>query len=187
MISPKEIKSVENIGLLDGEPVSMLVTIGGLHVIAGKPKGKQKAEALSAASHGAIAKYNVIKQYGNRFQPALQKSEGQTEPVVHDRTALLSKENQQNGFKLYTISTPIQIESVIVRGNDEVVVQTALIKAETLEVQSAIRVSDIEAGRDLNQAGESILKAFAAEGQLIGKSHIAMESKKFALNKIVKG
>jgi hypothetical protein len=180
MISPKEIKSIEPAGVLDGEPCQLITTIGGLWVMAGKTKGG-KPQALAAGSHPAIVKYNVLKQYGPRYQPALMKSEVEPEPIVHDLTQThMSKNNAHKGFKLFTVCHADRVECVVMNKNEEVCVQVALIKADSLEIKNDIKISDPKLGREFEKPAIEMVRAFAEEAFALKKEFISMESKKIS-------
>lgn len=113
-IRPSEISNVESIGSLDGEDVKMIRTLGGLYLVVGKPRGKSQQEVLSAASHGAIARYNVEKSYKN-FQPNMMKSETGEIEIVTGMTGLLPKKMIENGFDFYAIKKSESVDLVLTK------------------------------------------------------------------------
>jgi len=99
-IFPSEIDTVSVIGDMDGEPVKMVKTIGGLYMAVSK-KNKKDA-VLGAGSHAAIVSYN-IKKANPSIKLSLMKSEGYSSAVVHDLTSLLSLSDRQKGYDLFKI------------------------------------------------------------------------------------
>jgi hypothetical protein len=187
MLKPEEIESIKEIGTLDGNPVKLIKTIGGFWCAAGKPRGKKSDEALAAGSHPAIVRHNVEKQYAMRFQPSLEKNELDSEPVVNDRSSLLSKENTDKGFKLYTINHIDRVEGLITHGNTTVATQLALTKAESLEIQLDVKIGDVAKAKTLGPIGKTLLKAFAEEATILNKENIEMASKPVPVAHIKKG
>jgi hypothetical protein len=102
-ISPEEIDTIEDAGMLDQHPVRLIRTKGGFWICVGKPKGKLKEEAIGAGSHPAIVKFNVEKMYPD-FQPAMMKSEYFSDStVVEKHSHFLSDELRKSGYDLYSV------------------------------------------------------------------------------------
>jgi len=99
-IFPSEIDTVSVIGDMDGEPVKMVRTIGGLYMAVSKKNNKDSV--LGAGSHAAIVSYN-IKKANPSIKLSLMKSESYSSAVVHDLTDLLSLEDRQKGYDLFKI------------------------------------------------------------------------------------
>ena len=116
-IKPEEIESVQEIGMLDGEPVSLLKTVGGFHMAASKGKG-----VLAQGSHPAIVRYNVAKQHKG-FSPILAKSE-ENEPLVFGMSDLLPEGMYEKGFDLYSLekNESTGVEFVLTKSGADVVV-----------------------------------------------------------------
>lgn len=109
-ISPNEIESIEEAGLLDGSPVKLLRTKGGFYIATGKLQGKLREEALAAGSHPAIVKYNLEKQFIN-FQPMMMKSEASLNPaIVEKHTKYLSDDLRKSGHDVYSVQNGSNIE-----------------------------------------------------------------------------
>ncbi len=109
-VTPNEIDSIEEAGMLNGSPVKMIRTKGGFWICVGKPKGKYREEAIAAGSHPAIVKYNVEKQFPD-FQPALMKSEYFIEnTVVEKHSHFLSEDLRKSGHDVYSVQNGDQIE-----------------------------------------------------------------------------
>lgn len=102
-ITPNEIDAIEEAGILDHAPVKLIRTKGGFWIAVGKPRGKQKDEALAAGSHPAIVKYNLEKQYPG-FQPSMMKSEHFSDStIVEKHSHFLSQELRKSGHDIYSI------------------------------------------------------------------------------------
>lgn len=116
-ITPEEIDTIEEAGMLDGSPVRLIRTKGGFWICVGKPKGKYKEEALAAGSHPAIVKYNVEKQHPN-FQPALMKSENAADTSVVDKHShFLSEELLKSGHDVFSVQNGPSIEFQVTKYN----------------------------------------------------------------------
>lgn len=114
-ITPNEIDSIEDIGLLHQNPVKMIRTKGGFHIAVGRPRGKMKDEALAAGSHPAIVKYNLEKQFVD-FQPAMMKNEQSINPaVVNKYSDKLNEDLKKNGHDIYSIQNGAFIEFQITK------------------------------------------------------------------------
>jgi hypothetical protein len=96
---PSEIKSIDDMGELDSEPVKMVSTIGGFYLAVGKKHGKDFV--LGSASHPAILRHSIKKSYSS-FKPSLMKSETDNAEVV-ERTQILPQELKKSGHELFEI------------------------------------------------------------------------------------
>lgn len=108
-INPNEVKSIDDIGMLNGKPVKLLKFKGGYNLIMGFEPGKEIESVLSAGSHAAIAKFNLEKQYMN-YRPNLTKSEHEIAPVVSKHSAHLSEDLLKSGHDIYSIQNGPNIE-----------------------------------------------------------------------------
>lgn len=79
-ISQNEISEISDFGDLSGFPVKLIRTRGGLYMASGRNGGNQDT-ILTAGSHPAIVRHNLMKQFPN-FRPAMQKSESLEENAV---------------------------------------------------------------------------------------------------------
>lgn len=119
-ITPNEIESIEDAGLLDNTPVKMIKTRGGFWIAVGRPRGRLQEEALAAGSHPAIVKYNLERQHPG-FQPAMHKSELMGPPATVERHShFLSDELRKSGHDMYSVQTGDQIEFQVTRQNNHV-------------------------------------------------------------------
>jgi hypothetical protein len=119
-LTPNEIESVDDIGILNGSPVKIIKTRGGFHIAVGRPRGKLQEEALAAGSHPAIVKFNLERQHPD-FQPAMQKSELMgLEPKVESHSHFLSDSLRKSGHDLYSVQTGDKVEFHITKQNAKV-------------------------------------------------------------------
>lgn len=116
-ITPNEIDTIEDIGILNSSPVKMLRTKGGFFMAIGKDVNKNIDSVLAAGSHPAIVKHSLEKQFAG-FQPSLMKSEAGTNPAVVDKyTQHLSESLQKSGHDIYSIQNGAFIEFQITKQN----------------------------------------------------------------------
>jgi hypothetical protein len=109
-ISESDIASKELFGMLDGKPVNLLRTKGGLN-LAVKTGSKGEDEVIGAASHQAILCYNVEQRFPS-FQPAIMKSERPNfEADKHSH--FLTDDLRKSGYDIYSIKDGIGIDFFI--------------------------------------------------------------------------
>lgn len=167
-ITPNEIESIEDVGMMNGAPVKMLRTKGGFHIAVGRQTGKQIDEALAAGSHPAIVKYNLEKQYTG-FQPAMMKSEVSLSPaVVVKHTHFLSEELKKSGHDVYSVQSGTNIEFQITKHDVKIgSLQTTLEK-------DALVVNKMDMSKEFSHAlagaaTEKALACGAAKVKIQGK------------------
>jgi len=116
-LTPNEIDTIEDAGMLDGNPVKLLRTKGGFFMAIGKPRGRYKDEALAAGSHPAIVRYNLERAYPS-FQPAMMKSELASEnSKVEKHSHFLSDSLRKSGHDVYSVQTGDKIEFQVTKQN----------------------------------------------------------------------
>lgn len=115
-ITEKEIKSVEDIGNLNGNPVKLLTCKGGFVIALGRKKGKLQDEALAAGSHPALVKYNLEKENPS-YQPNLMKSEGFIQPQVDKHSHFLSDDLRKSGHDIYSVQDGSKVDFIITKHN----------------------------------------------------------------------
>lgn len=119
-LTPNEIDTIEDAGMLDNTMVKLIRTKGGFWIAVGRPKGKLQEEALAAGSHPAIVKFNLERQHPG-FQPSMMKSELLSENVKVERHShFLSDILRKSGHDLYSIQNGPQIEFQITKHNAKV-------------------------------------------------------------------
>lgn len=172
MVRPEEVDSVEEIGLLEGEPVKMIKMIGGFHIATAKVKGNDKA--LSMGSHAAIVKHNLEKTYGNAFRPHLMKSEGQTNPIVYEKTYFLSKALSDKGYSLHLVEESGFISAILSHFGIEVLKQEALMKTDSIDMKPEVTFSDAKKAKTAidNNLSESLIIAIADLAKETGRDKV---------------
>lgn len=134
-ITPNEIQSIEDIGILDGNPVKLIRCKGGFFIAVGKPKGKQQEEALSAGSHGAIVKFDIEKRYPG-FQPSMMKSELYNDNVIVEKhTHFLSDELRKSGHDIYSVQDGSVVDFQITKHNVKVASVSGSFEEEFLVIR----------------------------------------------------
>lgn len=132
-ITPNEVDTVEDAGMLDGSPVKMLRTKGGFWMAIGKPRGRYKDEAIAAGSHPAIVRYQLEKQFPT-FQPVLQKSENMEDlSKVEKHSHFLSDSLRKSGHDIFSIQTGDKVEFQITKQNMKVHSIESFVKNGALE------------------------------------------------------
>lgn len=121
-ITENDIASTEIFGNLNGKPVKLLVTRGGLNLAVGADK-KGEETVLGAASHRAILSYTVEQRYPD-FQPMMMKSEGK-KFVADSHSHFLSEDLRKSGHDIYSVQNGNSIDFFITKLN----VKTGLAKA----------------------------------------------------------
>jgi hypothetical protein len=175
LIDPKQIDTVETIGELDGNPVEMARLLGGLFLVTGKPKGKKGMEILAAASHPAIAKYQIEKNYRD-FRPALQKSE-KFEPEVIGLTELLPQSFKNTGHDLYLVKNEINMDFVLTKHGSEVNKVSGTFSDDSLVLSKPTKT--LEVG-----VAHSIGKASAREALSNNRDFVVLNKTKFDAKKM---
>lgn len=119
-ITPQEIDSVEEAGVLHNAPVKMIRTKGGFWIAVGKLRGKAREEALAAGSHPAIVKFNIEKAYPE-FQPAMMKSEHFSDTAqVEKHSHFLSDDLRKSGHDIYSIQDGNNVDFHVTKHNMKV-------------------------------------------------------------------
>lgn len=145
-LTPNEIDSIEEMGVLDGNPIKLLRTKGGFFMAIGKPRGKYRDEALAAGSHPAIVKYNLERQYPN-FQPAMMKSELLSDnSVVERHSHFLSDSLRKSGHDVYSVQNGERIEFQITKQN------TKLYAVESAIKDGALTFGKMQIGKEFTRA-----------------------------------
>lgn len=154
-ITPNEIDTVEDAGILDKSPVKLIRTKGGFWIAVGKPHGKLREEALAAGSHPAIVKYNLEKQYPG-FQPSMMKSEHFNDTaVVEKHSHFLNDILRKSGHDIYSVQTENQIDFHITKHNVKVSSVTSHIEDQNLVFK------ELKIGKEFSRAlaGATVEKA----------------------------
>lgn len=134
-LTPNEIDRIEEVGILDNNPVKMIRTKGGFWIAIGKKRNNGPEEALAAGSHPAIVKYNLEKQFSG-FQPTMQKSEQGVEPTVNKHSHFLPEDLRKSGHDIFSIQTGNSVEFQLTKQNSALVTLKGYIDSENLSLET---------------------------------------------------
>jgi hypothetical protein len=112
-LQPSDIDTMEEAGMLDGQPIKLVRTKGGFWMAANH-KG-----VLAAGSHPAIVKHQLSKMFPN-FQAAMCKSENFSDALVDKHSHFLSDDLRKSGHDVYSIQNGNEIEFQITKQNVKV-------------------------------------------------------------------
>ena len=120
-LTEKDIDSIENFGELNGKEVKLLRTKGGFNIVMGIRPGSRSEECLTAGSHPAICRFNMIKQFKN-FAPSLMKSSFYNDSsVVENHSHFLSEDLRKSGHEIHSVQSGDQISFHITKHGIKVV------------------------------------------------------------------
>jgi hypothetical protein len=162
-ITPNEIESIEEAGMMNQAPVKLIRTKGGFWIAVGRLKGKNTEEAIGAGSHPAIVKFNLEKQYPD-FQPAMMKSEYFSDnEVVERHSHFLSDALRKSGHDIYSVQNGTDIKFHITKHNLEV----SSVKANLVE--DSLVINELKMGKEFARAmaGAATEKALAIKAKKI--------------------
>lgn len=158
-ITPNDIHSIEEAGMLDNNPVKMIRTKGGFWIAVGKPRGKFREEAIGAGSHPAIVKFNLEKQFPG-FQPAMMKSEEFSDnAVVEQHSHFLSEDLRKSGHDIYSVQEGDCVNFHITKHDIKIASVNGLIDKEFLIISNL----DIPPEFSRGMAGASVEKAVSCK------------------------
>lgn len=158
-ITPNEIDSIENAGMLDGSPVKLIRTKGGFWIATGRPKGKSRDEAIAAGSHPAIVKFDLEKRFPS-FEPALMKSAYFTDnTIVEKHSHFLTEELRKSGHDIYSVQDGSEVNFHITKHNLKVASVSGTIEKDFLIIKGL----DIPTEFSRGLAGAAVEKAVACE------------------------
>jgi hypothetical protein len=148
-IKPNEIKHIKTIGTLNGDEVKLVGTHGGLWVAVGKRKKTDKsAESLAAASHSAIVAHQLEKLFDG-FQPSMNKSEITQDYNIEDNTSLMTKDLQDKGFELFTLSKNEQFEFIVHRYGRDLGLVRGEVEGDKFLVEKGYLKENIESNPEI--------------------------------------
>lgn len=114
-LTEKDISSIENFGELNGKELKLIRTKGGFNIVMGKRPGSKEDECLTAGSHIAICRFNLIKQYKG-YAPAMMKSSLYNDSaVVESHSHFLSDDLRKSGHEIHSIQSDNQISFCITK------------------------------------------------------------------------
>ena len=116
-ISDNDIASIEPFGIIEGKPVNLVKTKGGLN-LATMQDGKGQDTVLGAASHQAILCYTIEQRFP-KFQPMIMKSEG-LRLNAESHSHFLSDDLRKSGHDIYSVQNGNDVEFYITKQNIKV-------------------------------------------------------------------
>lgn len=128
-LKPEDIDTIEEAGMLDGQPIKLCRTKGGLWLAAGS-KGM-----LTAGSHPAIVKHQLTRMFP-KFQPSMCKSENFSDSLVEKHSHFLSDDLRKSGHDLFSIQDGSEIEFQITKHNIAVASLNTYLQNNSLHVPS---------------------------------------------------
>jgi hypothetical protein len=126
-ITPDDIDTVEDAGVLEGQPIKMCRSRGGFWFAV------HKGKVLAGGSHPAIVKHSVSKMYPS-FQPAMCKSEGFEDAIVDQHSHFLSDDLRKSGHDIYSIQTGSNVEFHITKNNLKVASVSGSVQNDALVI-----------------------------------------------------
>lgn len=131
-ILENDIESTEPFGMMDGKPVKLVTTKGGLNLAVGNDS-KGNESVLGAASHRAILCYTIEQRYPS-FQPMIMKSEG-LKLNAESHSHFLSDDLRKSGHDIYSIQNGSNVEFYITKQNIKLGMVKASIEGDKLHVK----------------------------------------------------
>lgn len=132
-ILENDITSVEPFGMLEGKPVNLVRTKGGLNLATMiDPTGEETV--LGAASHQAILSYSVEQRFP-KFQPMIMKSEG-NKVSAESHSHFLSDDLRKSGHDIYSIQNGNEVDFFVTKLNIKVGSANSNVQSDCLLVKS---------------------------------------------------
>jgi len=114
-IQPSEIKSIKEIGELNGSSIKLIATKGGLYLAIGmKDKKSKSTTPIAAGSHPALVLHQIEKEYKSEFQPSMAKSE---QDQFHQVTELVCS---VKGLSMFALKKDIELDIVVAKFGVEI-------------------------------------------------------------------
>lgn len=132
-ILENDIASIEPFGMMDGKPVNLVRTKGGLN-LATRIGARGEDEVLGAASHQAILCYSIEQRFPS-FQPMLMKSEG-IRLDAESHSHFLSDDLRKSGHDIYSVQNGDGVDFFITKLNIKVGSANSSIKDDYLSIDS---------------------------------------------------
>lgn len=170
-IKEDEIKEVNKLGNLNGDEVKLVTLKGGLHIgIGKKSEDSKKSAILAVGSHPALVSYQISKQFDQKFEQNLTKTEGEVVSEVIDYSKTLSPLNKNIlGLDIYAIKTGDDIDFKITKHNFEIFSIQATRDSDILSLNKTIkneeRLSNLNKN-ELSKSLEKAIKEFAKSNEL---------------------
>jgi hypothetical protein len=155
-LKPEDIDTVEEAGMLDGQPVKLARTRGGFWM------GIHNGKVLSGGSHPAIVKHTISKMHPN-FQPVMCKSEAFSDALVDRHSHFLSEELRKSGHDVYSIQKDNEIEFQITKHN------IALASVQTYLQSDGLYIPELNIPKEFTRAmaGATTEKALSCNSKTI--------------------
>jgi len=135
-ILENDISSIEPFGMLDGKPVKLLVTKGGLNMAA-HIDAKGNENVIGAASHRAILSYTLEQRYPN-FQPMIMKSEGGLKLYADNHSHFLSDDLRKSGYDIFSVQNGKSVNFYLTKMGLNVGEVSSQIKGDTLYIDRTV-------------------------------------------------
>lgn len=190
MVTPQEIEKIEDIGEINGQPIKMIQTIGGLFIATGVLPGRNKQEVLAQGSHRGIVKYSLEKKFAGQAAFALQKNISAEAPI-RDYSERLPELMRKHGYELLTSRGASGVVAFLNKDGKDVSQYVALQKGEEFFVQEPIfsRIPEAKMAQALGVT-KSALEALLSDALILdgkkmhvgpfeqGKPHLTISIKK---------
>lgn len=147
-LRPEDIDTIEEAGILDGQPIKMARTKGGWWMSI------HNGKILAGGSHPAIVKYQISKMHPE-FQPALCKSENFSDALVERHSHFLSDDLRKSGHDIWSLQNGNDIEFHITKHNIKVASVQAMLDSDSLYIPELKIPKEFVAG----MAGATVEKA----------------------------
>ena len=129
-LRPEDVDSIEEGGILNGQPVKLLRSKGGFWM------GICGGKLLTGASHPAIVKYTISKMFPS-FQPSMCKSLNyQVDALVEKHSHFLSDNLRKSGHDIYSIQNGNNVEFQITRDYMKVASLNGTLGEDSLELRN---------------------------------------------------
>jgi hypothetical protein len=132
-ISENDISSTEPFGMIDGAPVKLVCTKGGLN-LATMTDSKGNDTVLGAASHRAILCYSIEQKFPN-YHPPIMKSEGLSFKA-ESHSHFLTQDLRKSGHDIYSVQEGNSIDFYVTRLDIKVATINSSIKNGQLVIDS---------------------------------------------------
>lgn len=142
-ILENDIASVEPFGVMDGKPISLVRTKGGLN-LATMLDAKGEDTVLGAASHQAILCYTIEQRFPS-FQPMVMKSEG-IKLNAESHSHFLTDNLRKSGHDIYSIQNGNEVEFYVTKQSIKVGTASASIDGHSLVVNSIVAPQEFVSG-----------------------------------------
>lgn len=100
-----DIASIEDFGEINGKLVQLITTKGGFRIAMGIAPGSKEEICLTAGSHPAIIRFNLMKQFKS-YAPSMMKSASYNDmAIVENHSHFLSEDLRKSGHEIHSIQS----------------------------------------------------------------------------------